>query len=103
MALAKKLSTWTMTGVSIVANADATGKETALSIHAESIVKNGGKPKKGVINLTRAHVRSEGFSLAHNETAKTATIKRYEGSRGRKARTGASAADISAALAKLQA
>jgi hypothetical protein len=96
---ATKPSVWSFTGVKITPNSKA--KETsdiALSIKADTIVKNG-KPTDGhLVNLTIAMVRSEGFKLSINDTAHTASVTRVESPRGRKQSAGADSATVSAFL-----
>lgn len=100
--LADKLTTWLLTGVVMTPNPKATGKETFISLHANTIVKNG-KPTDGkVINLTRDHVASANFSLTVDPKTNVATLVRNEGSRGRKARVGATVSAIDALIASVR-
>lgn len=85
----QKPTTWTFTNVAIVPNEKAQKpSDTALSITADTIVKNG-KPLTGhTLNLTVAHLSDPTFKLSQNDKERTATVIRTEGKKGRKDRTG---------------
>ncbi len=99
-----KPTRWVLTNPVIVPNAKATGKETFLALHADTIVKNGKATTGTVINLTREQTgpatggKDETFNLTQNAAGTTATLIRTEGRRGRKQRVGMSASDLQAFL-----
>lgn len=95
-------TTWEFANGSVVLNPKATEpSDIAMTIHADSIVRNG-KPLTGrVVNLTRAHLADPTFSIKVNDKTRAITVVRTEGARGRKARQGATADAVSAFLASL--
>lgn len=127
-----KLTTWTLTNAVPTVNPKATkATDNALTVTADSIVKNG-KPADGkTINLTIAHLRTmrannpvmkdgkpetdadgkpvtvanplyiAGSKFQYDEATRTVTIVRAEGSRGRKPRKATAKATISDFIANL--
>lgn len=99
-----KLTTWTLRNAVPTVHPKASKVEdVALTVTADSIVKNGKAADGKVINLTVAHIRSEGFSFSYNEETREATIKRSEGSRGRKPRAATPTNELNAFMALLTA
>lgn len=112
-----KLTTWTLTNaVPTVHPKAAKPTDTALTVTADSIVKNGKAADGKTINLTVAHLRTmrptnkdgspnpfyvAGSKFSYDESTKVVTIARAEGSRGRKPRTATAKATISEFIANL--
>jgi hypothetical protein len=94
-----KLTTWLLANAVPTINAKASAlTDTAMTITADSIVKNG-KPTDGkVIHLTVAHLRQPDFAFAMNAKTGVATVKRSEGKRGRRGRSATPEANLTAFL-----
>jgi hypothetical protein len=109
---------WRFTNPAIVPNANvaktlASGNDKAIAalpsgdiamtIHADTILRNGKALSGTVVNLTVGHIRDdETFSLSLNPEDRTATVVRTEGAKGRKARVGADEATIASFLSGLR-
>lgn len=98
-----KLTTWVIrNAVATIHPKAAALTDTAITVTGDSIVKNN-KPTDGkTINLTVAHTRQSDFTFAVNDETKEVTIKRSEGSRGRKPRKATPTADLTAFLSRIQ-
>lgn len=97
-----KLTTWTVSNaVPTVHPKAAAPSDIALTVTGDSIVKNGKAATGKVINLTVAHMRSEGFSYQYDEAKRTFTINRNEGNRGRKPRAATPADALASFVANL--